>query len=74
MNIDAKYRVVGIVESMGFKPDYTIMTPWFNNYDEAKRAKKLLEVEQEKNIKKGYGYFIGYYKIETQQVVAKYID
>ena len=72
--INQQYRVVGIVETSGFRTEREPVTRWFDAYDKAAKAKRELEVEQEKGRQRGFGYFIGYYKIETQRMVADYID
>ena len=72
-----RYRVIGIVDyGQGFKREYIPQTPWFNNYERAKAEKIKLEAEQKEGYAKGYGFFIGYYKIEERRldIVSDYID
>lgn len=72
-----RYRVIGIVDcGQGFKTEIIPQTPWFNNYERAKAEKTKLEAEQREGYAKGYGFFIGYYKIEERKldIVSNYID
>lgn len=72
-----QYRVVGIIEGgMHFNTKIIGKTKWFDTYEEAKVKKEEFETHDDEMIKKGYGFFIGYYRIQERKMdwIFNYVD
>ena len=65
-----KYRVIAVFNGgQGCQDEIQIKTPWFNSYERAKEEKEKLEAHDNYMRKTyGYGYFIGWYKIQKMYV------
>lgn len=61
-----KYRVIAVFNAgQGCSDEIEVKTPWFDTYEEAEEEKKKFEANDNYMRKTyGYGYFIGWYKIQ----------
>lgn len=67
-----KYRVIAVFNAGMKCPDeIQVKTPWFDSYEEAEKEKKKFENHDEYMRKThGYGYFLGWYKIQKMYVTT----